>query len=63
MEHLELGDLWHYLYDRPPLPVTEAREIAFQILEGLVMMHENEFAHRDLKPNVSFFHAGKAHAN
>ncbi|KAJ5950386.1 Tetratricopeptide-like helical [Penicillium vulpinum] len=48
MEHLELDDLWHYLRDRPPLPITEARESAHQILEGLLMMHENEFTHRDL---------------
>ncbi|KAJ5371186.1 uncharacterized protein N7496_007278 [Penicillium cataractarum] len=50
MEYLELGDLYQYLYDKPPLSEVEAKEIAFQILEGLGMMHENDFAHRDLKP-------------
>lgn len=56
MEYLELGDLSTYLYRKPPvppLPEAEAKEIAYQILEGLHMMHENGFAHRDLKPNVS----------
>ena len=52
MEYLENGDLFGYLHQRPPLPETEAKEITYQILEGLGMMHENGFAHRDLKPNV-----------
>jgi hypothetical protein len=52
MEYLEVGDLFVYLYKRPPLPEAEAKEIAYQILDGLSMMHENGFAHRDLKPNV-----------
>ncbi|OQE41017.1 hypothetical protein PENCOP_c005G04847 [Penicillium coprophilum] len=51
MEYLELGDLFAYLQSRPPVPEAEAKEIAYQILEGLTMMHENGFAHRDLKPN------------
>lgn len=37
---------------QPPLPEAELREIACQILEGLAMMHENGFAHRDLKLHV-----------
>ncbi|KAJ5186047.1 Tetratricopeptide-like helical [Penicillium cf. griseofulvum] len=51
MEYLEVGDLFVYLYKRPPLPEPEVKEIAYQILDGLSMMHENGFAHRDLKPN------------
>ncbi|KAJ5573296.1 Tetratricopeptide-like helical [Penicillium hetheringtonii] len=50
MEYLELGDLLDYMDDRPRIPESEAQEITFQILEGLEMMHRNEFAHRDLKP-------------
>ena len=55
MEYLELGDLRIYLDGKPPLPEHEAREITYQILDGLCLMHDNEFAHRDLKPNVSLF--------
>lgn len=53
MEYLEHGDLHHYLAESPPLPELEAGDITFQILEGLSFMHENHFAHRDLKPAVS----------
>jgi serine/threonine protein kinase len=52
MEYLELGDLQHYLFQASPLPEQEAGEVTFQILEGLSFMHENQFAHRDLKPAV-----------
>ena len=55
MEYLELGDLKCYMDSQPPLPEYEAREITSQILDGLSLMHENNFAHRDLKPNVSLF--------
>jgi len=51
MEYLELGDLRIYLDGKPPLPEHEAREITYQILDGLFLMHDNGFAHRDLKPN------------
>lgn len=56
MEYLELGDLFTYTNTKSPtpaLPEAEVKEIAYQILDGLNMMHENGFAHRDLKPNVS----------
>jgi len=52
MEYCELGDLQGYLSSAPPLPETQAQEITFQTLEGVRYMHENEFAHRDLKPAV-----------
>ncbi|OCK79105.1 WD40 repeat-like protein [Lepidopterella palustris CBS 459.81] len=50
MEYFELGDLHSYLASTAALPEQDAKEIAVQILEGLNCMHENEFAHRDLKP-------------
>jgi serine/threonine protein kinase len=54
MEYLPYLDLQTYLNGVPPLREIEAREIAFQILEGLFHMHGNGFAHRDLKPSVGF---------
>lgn len=48
MEYLELGDLQNYL--ARPLHESDARDITSQVLEGLQIMHENNFIHRDLKP-------------
>ncbi|OQE36829.1 hypothetical protein PENCOP_c011G07986 [Penicillium coprophilum] len=51
MEYLELGDLQDYLHSvKQPLSELEAQCIMSQILEGLDLMHDNGFAHRDLKP-------------
>jgi serine/threonine protein kinase len=50
MEYVELGDLENILV--APLPELEAREIIRQVLRSLEYMHENRFAHRDLKPSV-----------
>lgn len=45
MEHIEHGDLDSHF--KQPLAEAEAREITAQILEGLEILHENQFAHRD----------------
>jgi Protein kinase domain len=52
MEYFPLGDLQSYLSS--PLPEKDTQQITYQVLEGLLFMHDNGFAHRDLKPNVSF---------
>jgi serine/threonine protein kinase len=52
MEYLELGDLQRYLNERPPLSEKDAGQIASQVVEGLSFMHQNRYAHRDLKPAV-----------
>lgn len=54
MEYLETGDLFAYLHRNPRLSEAEPKDLAYQILEGLSMMHANGFAHRDLNPNVGF---------
>ena len=54
MEHIEHGDLDSHF--KQPLAEAEAREITAQILEGLEILHENQFAHRDLKPAVRTIH-------
>ena len=41
--HLELGGLKCYLDRKPPLPEHEAREITYQILDGLFLMHDNDY--------------------
>jgi serine/threonine protein kinase len=51
MEYLQLGDLEGHL--KTSLSQIEARQITQQLLEGLEFMHNNNFAHRDLKPSVS----------
>lgn len=53
MEHLAHGDLQKYLTN--PLPEREVRQIIAQLAEGLEYMHQNDFAHRDMKPLVGFY--------
>jgi serine/threonine protein kinase len=52
MEYCRHGDLHQYLSNRCSLLPAEAQQLTYQILEGLHHMHENDFAHRDLKPGV-----------
>jgi serine/threonine protein kinase len=51
MEYLPNGDLHKYLGS--PLSEREGQIIVSQVVEGLDFMHQNGFAHRDLKPAVS----------
>ncbi|KAL2130346.1 hypothetical protein VTI74DRAFT_6572 [Chaetomium olivicolor] len=48
MAYCPLGDLQQYL--SRPVPEAEAGQITYQLLEGLGHMHDNGFAHHDLKP-------------
>lgn len=50
MEFFEHGDLQQYLNKVSRMPEEEVQLVAYQILEGLKVMHETGFAHRDLKP-------------
>lgn len=53
MEYCEHGDLKRYLESAKTLPEDEARDVASQVLCALAMMHQEGFAHRDVKPAVS----------
>lgn len=53
MEYCRYGDLSKYLKLHRSLPVDQVQHLAHQIVEGLHQMHQNDFAHRDLKPGVS----------
>ena len=52
MEYLQFGDLAKYV--TPEITEWDAQQVATQLLDGLCIMHQNGFAHRDLKPQVSF---------
>jgi serine/threonine protein kinase len=52
MEYFPYGDLGKYI--ATGITEDEAKGITIQLLEGLKVMHENKFTHRDLKPQVSF---------
>lgn len=54
MEYLPHGDLQEQLADLSSLPELDVQKISFQVLEGLAFMHDNDFAHRDLKPSVRY---------
>ncbi|GAP92114.1 putative calcium calmodulin-dependent protein kinase type 1b protein [Rosellinia necatrix] len=50
MEYCPLGDLQRFLTQHIKLPESDTQEITWQVVEGLQFMHEEGFAHRDLKP-------------
>jgi calcium/calmodulin-dependent protein kinase I len=51
MEYFPDGDLQSFMSS--PLPETDVQLITSQVLEGLSFMHDNGYAHRDLKPSVN----------
>lgn len=54
MEYCELGDLGRYLRQNGTLTEDEAKDVMYQVVTALAMMHVEGFAHRDLKPSVSY---------
>jgi serine/threonine protein kinase len=52
MEYFELGDLEQYI--TAPITEDEVKDITTDILNGLRIMHSENFAHRDLKPGNIF---------
>jgi serine/threonine protein kinase len=52
MEYCRHGDLHHYLISQRTVAVEDVQQLTYQMLEALDQMHQNDFAHRDLKPGV-----------
>jgi calcium/calmodulin-dependent protein kinase I len=52
MEYMAAGDLEHFRKASPAFSELDACRIVWQLVEGVRHMHENGFAHRDLKPGV-----------
>lgn len=52
MEYFPHGTLSDYISQG--IPENEVRKITGQLLVGLALMHEHDYTHRDLKPDVSF---------
>ena len=50
MEYISFGNFRSYL--KAKWSEDEAKDITRQLLEGLVIIHQEGFAHRDLKPEV-----------
>ena len=53
LEYMPLGDLEQNVPAKSRITEGEVRDIASQILEGLRIMHLENFVHRDLKPKVN----------
>lgn len=53
MEYCNLGDLARYLESNGRLTEKDANIITTQLLAGLNFMHDEGWAHRDLKLSVS----------
>lgn len=52
MEFAEHGDLDQYMRRDRGKAAVFVKEITLQILNALVVLHEREICHRDLKPQV-----------
>ncbi|KAK0719030.1 kinase-like domain-containing protein [Apiosordaria backusii] len=50
MEFLPLGDLEQFKRSSPPFSEFNTSLVVWQLIQGVRHMHENGFAHRDLKP-------------
>lgn len=51
MEYIQYGDLASRIRGSD-MTESDARIIALQLVKGLKVMHDNNFCHRDLKPEV-----------
>jgi hypothetical protein len=54
MEYFQYSDLHKFIENSSPCTESGAKRITMQLLEGLDVMHEMGFTHRDLKPQVGY---------
>jgi serine/threonine protein kinase len=54
MEYFQYCDLHKFIENSGPCTESDAKRITLQLLEGLDVMHEMGFTHRDLKPQVGY---------
>lgn len=54
MEYIPNGDLGRYIKENRAKAKADGRAITEQILRGLVVLHERDICHRDLKPQVTY---------
>lgn len=52
MEYVECGNLSSFIAEKGEMSENVAKSVTSQLLEGLKIMHANNFCHRDLKPEV-----------
>ena len=52
MEYFKYGDLQSHM--NTPIPEVQSKIITAQLLQGLKLMHQEKFTHRDLKPQNIF---------
>ena len=52
MEHFQYGDLQNYMNQN--WSEVQVKNVASQLLEAIVIMHNNGFMHRDIKPASIF---------
>ncbi|KAF2635382.1 kinase-like protein [Massarina eburnea CBS 473.64] len=60
-EYFERGNLENYLSNVGKMPEEEVCMISYQILQGVDELHDNGFAHCDLKPSNIFIRRTKDH--
>lgn len=66
MEYVSGGDLMAYVRNVGALAEGVAKGIAEQILQALFILHEHEYMHCDIKPEVDItlsFHTMRAVSN
>lgn len=57
MEYAPEGDLEFHINNDHRLSEEDTKQIGFQVLKGVRVMHAMDFVHRDIKPGVCHTHS------